>query len=150
MSCLATVARSEKVEHVKLQPAAEICWYFPESREQYRILGKLTVIGEEYPDAEMLQARQKMWNSLSQSARDQFAWPHPGLPLPPEEDESQHRRNSEGEAPGPHQAPLSPFCLVILEPWTVDYLSLRGNHRIKFSRRDDESGTWWAEMPVNP
>lgn len=96
-----------------------------------------------------MQARQKMWNSLSQPARDQFAWPHPGLPLPQEDDQGKQWSET-AVAPGAHHSPLSPFCLVILEPWAVDYLSLRGNRRIKFARVDDEKGTSWAETPVNP
>lgn len=87
-----------------------------------------------------------MWNSLSPAARDQFSWPHPGLPLP-EEAPSEAAE----ETPGPHQPPLAPFCLVILEPWNVDYLSLRGNRRIKFARDGTvEGGVVWSETSVNP
>lgn len=34
---------------------AEICWYFPDSREQYRLLGQLTLIGEGSTDKELSQ-----------------------------------------------------------------------------------------------
>ena len=45
--------RTPKAEHLQHQAWAEICWYFPESREQFRIAGRLTVVGEDYPDADL-------------------------------------------------------------------------------------------------
>lgn len=45
--------RTPKAEHLQHQAWAEICWYFPDSREQFRIAGRLTVVGEDYPDAEL-------------------------------------------------------------------------------------------------
>lgn len=90
-----------------------------------------------------------MWNSLSPAAREQFAWPHPGLPLP-EEATTEHAETHKEDTPGPHQPPLAPFCLVILEPWNVDYLSLRGNRRIKFACDGQEGGVVWSETRVNP
>ena len=45
--------RTPKAEHLQHQAWAEICWYFPDSREQFRIAGRLTVVGDDYPDAEL-------------------------------------------------------------------------------------------------
>jgi hypothetical protein len=52
------LCRSEKVEQLAGQAWAEICWYFPESREQYRITGALTVIGEECQDDKLKEVRE--------------------------------------------------------------------------------------------
>ena len=41
------------MEQLQHQAWAELCWYFPESREQFRIAGRLTVVGEDYPDADL-------------------------------------------------------------------------------------------------
>jgi hypothetical protein len=55
-----TDRRSRKVAEVAANPAAEVCWYFPTSREQYRIAGELKVVTAEDPDQQLLQV-----NSLS-------------------------------------------------------------------------------------
>ena len=36
--------RSRKVEQVERAPWAEACWYFPDSREQFRLLGRPSVV----------------------------------------------------------------------------------------------------------
>lgn len=36
--------RTKKMDDFKKQPWAEICWYFTETREQYRLSGKISVI----------------------------------------------------------------------------------------------------------
>ena len=45
--------RTYKVEHVQKEPWAEICWYFTESREQFRLGGNLQIIGEDHPDEKL-------------------------------------------------------------------------------------------------
>ena len=35
------------------EPWAEICWYFTESREQFRLGGNLQIIGEGHPDEKL-------------------------------------------------------------------------------------------------
>ena len=37
-------------------PWAEIAWYFPDTREQFRLLGRLTVVGAAATDAREQQA----------------------------------------------------------------------------------------------
>lgn len=50
-----TDRRSRKVAEVAANPAAEVCWYFPTSREQYRIAGELKVVTAEDLDQKLLQ-----------------------------------------------------------------------------------------------
>ena len=47
------LCRTFKVEHVKQSPWAEACWYFPDSREQFRLGGDLVIVGPDHPDAHL-------------------------------------------------------------------------------------------------
>lgn len=136
-----TDSRSEKAEQIHHQPWAEVCWYFPNTREQFRILGKLTLVGENHPDPELQTARQISWQELSDAARLQFAWPHPGKPR-------DDVKAFQPPAPDPSQ-PLSHFCLLLLDPEQVDRLELRGEPQNRSLYRVDGDGTWSIEE-VNP
>ena len=41
------------MEHLQKQPWAEVCWYFTESREQFRLGGDLIIVGEDHPDGDL-------------------------------------------------------------------------------------------------
>lgn len=41
------------MDEVKDNPWSEICWYMPESREQYRLSGKLYIIKSDEKDEEL-------------------------------------------------------------------------------------------------
>lgn len=60
-----TDRRSHKVEEVAANPAAEVCWYFPNSREQYRMAGMLKIVQESDPDEVMRQVSNAWLNLLS-------------------------------------------------------------------------------------
>ncbi|MFW6357866.1 MAG: Npun_F5749 family FMN-dependent PPOX-type flavoprotein [Chroococcales cyanobacterium] len=134
--------RSEKIAQIEHHPWGEICWYFTQTREQFRLSGKLTIVDQNYPDATLQQERQQTWQSLSDAARLQFAWPHPAQP-----------RTEEKEvfSPPPPDVnkPLPNFCLLLFNPETVDHLELRGNPQNRWQHRQDESKTWFVEA-VNP
>jgi len=62
---------------------AEVCWYFPGSREQFRLRGTFAVWreGEKGDKTDpMGWARRAAWAALSPGAREQFWWPDPGFP----------------------------------------------------------------------
>jgi len=44
-------ARSQKVDQIFHQPWAEACWYFPETHEQFRITGCLTLVQADHADS---------------------------------------------------------------------------------------------------
>ncbi len=50
--------RSSKMDDVKENPWSEICWYMPESREQYRLSGKLYIIKSDEKDAELKKVKK--------------------------------------------------------------------------------------------
>ncbi|MBW4555469.1 MAG: pyridoxamine 5'-phosphate oxidase family protein [Trichormus sp. ATA11-4-KO1] len=136
-----TDSRSEKVYQIQQQPWAEICWYFPNTREQFRISGCLTLVEGDNSHPTLQPDRITTWQELSDAARLQFAWPHPGKPRV---DES---AAFEPPPPNPTQ-PVPNFCLLLLDPVQVDHLELRGepqNRRI-YSRDEQQ----WSIQEINP
>ena len=136
-----TDIRSEKAEQISKQPATEVCWYFPKTREQFRITGKLTLVSaDSHPHLQ--SARIKMWQELSDAARLQFVWPNPG---------KQRLKTPEAFTP-PAPNPLIPgenFCLLLLEPTQVDHLELRGEPQNRRIYQLDENHSWCCEE-INP
>lgn len=136
-----TDSRSQKVEQIDRQSWAEACWYFPNTREQFRILGNLILVRDNHPDPALQKARQISWQELSDAARLQFAWPYPGEP----------RADAEAFAPPPPDPiqPLSHFCLLLLEPEQVDILELRGEPQNRWLYQIDRDRTWSLQA-INP
>jgi len=141
-----TDCRSEKAQQI--QEASwgdinwgELCWYFPKTREQFRLLGSLTLIKAEEQNSEFCQARLQLWSQLSDAARTQFAWADPGKPRSPED----------GFNPSPPDPtiPLATFCLLLLDPTQVDHLELRGEPQNRYRYSKDSQQTWSVES-VNP
>lgn len=131
--------RSEKIEQVDYSTWAEVCWYFPNTREQFRLLGTLTIVKNDHPNDELQQARRSMWQALSDSARVQFDWAHPGKP----------KTDVSSPPPPSPTEPLPHFCLLLLDPSQVDHLELRGDpqNRYLYHQADDRS---WSNQEVNP
>jgi pyridoxamine 5'-phosphate oxidase len=136
-----TDTRSQKLEQILHQPWGEACWYFTETREQFRLAGKLTPIDANHSDPELQKARHSTWTSLSDNARLQFAWPHPG----------EQRANSEDFSPPPPSpaTPLPNFCLLLLDPTQVDHLELRGDPQNRRLYLRDELQNW-VTKEINP
>lgn len=136
--------RSQKVDQIATVPYGEACWYFPKTREQFRLAGRLTLVRSTDSDLNLQQIRQTAWQELSDAARAQFAWPHPGKPRSP---------SSEFELLPPdhmpdHSTALSNFCLLLLEPDRVDHLELKGNPQDRSLY--DWNGDHWSVQEVNP
>lgn len=135
-----TDTRSDKILHLTENPAAELCWYFTQTREQFRLGGNIQIITPTVTDQSLRQMHQQMWEALSDKARQQFAWPYPGKP-----------RTKEGfeESTFDSQTPPDTFAMLILDPSTVDHLELRGDpqNRYQYHRQLDGS---WGMIAVNP
>lgn len=136
-----TDIRSAKAEQIAKQPAAEICWYFPNTREQFRIAGELILVSaDSHPNLQA--ARIKMWQELSDAARLQFAWPNPG--------EMRVRTLEAFTPPAPDSIqPVENFCLLLLEPTQVDHLELRGEPQNRSVYHRKENQEWFTEA-INP
>lgn len=139
---IVTDTRSQKVPEINRQSWGEICWYFPKTREQFRLNGKLILVSDQTTESRLLQARSLVWQKLSDSARKQFAWPIP-----------KHPRVEDPEAfepPLPNlDQPLANFCLLLLDPLEVDHLELRGEPQNRSLYTLDEQQHWLAQR-VNP
>lgn len=137
---IVTDARSEKVNQIDANTWGEACWYFPNTREQFRLSGELTLVQEDCTDEELLKARARSWQELSDAARIQFAWAHPGK-----------LRGENGFNPlSPNSTtPLPHFCLLLLNPFQVDHLELRGDPQNRFVYHF-ESSTCWVMQAINP
>lgn len=129
--------RSQKQAEIRHQPWAEICWYFPKSREQFRISGQVEIIDGSHGDQ---LTRTQVWQGLSDPARSQFAWPDP------------RGNRSDSDAFSPQtvddQQPLASFSVLLLEPVEVDHLELRGEPQNRSLYRLEKTG--WEMRSVNP
>ncbi|KAL2634482.1 hypothetical protein R1flu_005961 [Riccia fluitans] len=137
-----TDARSQKIEEIKTQAFGEICWYFTDSREQFRIGGFLNVIGNAETNPLRLKIREQAWFQSSLDSRLQFAGPSPGIPCVkngPDDNTTPKLDPAEG--------PVENFCLVTLEPQEVDYLNLRKMKRYSFVKTGDFS---WTQRELIP
>ncbi|MBO3461291.1 pyridoxamine 5'-phosphate oxidase family protein [Aetokthonos hydrillicola Thurmond2011] len=133
--------RSQKYEQILHQPWGEICWYFTETREQFRLAGELTLVDANHPDPELQKARQSTWQGLSDNARLQFAWEQPG-----------EARASQDTFSPPSPDPVNPlgnFCLLLLDPVKVDHLQLKGDPQNRWFYLRGESEIW-STVEVNP
>jgi PPOX class probable FMN-dependent enzyme len=51
---MVTDARNEKAEQIDQNDWGEACWYFPTTREQFRLLGQLILVRDSHTDAQLL------------------------------------------------------------------------------------------------
>ncbi|CAN1209661.1 Pyridoxamine 5'-phosphate oxidase Alr4036 family FMN-binding domain-containing protein [Tumidithrix helvetica PCC 7403] len=139
-----TDRRSPKIQQIAFNPLAEACWYFPKTREQFRLRGKLRAIAYD-SESDLQAARRIAWQELSDAARMQFGWAYPRQPrtshptafLPP---------------PSSSDLPLDTFCLLLLEPIQVDRLELFGepHNRSIYVREIRDRQQVWSVQAVNP
>ncbi|MGD1903082.1 MAG: Npun_F5749 family FMN-dependent PPOX-type flavoprotein [Geitlerinemataceae cyanobacterium] len=138
-----TDARSEKIPQLAADPRAEVCWYFPKTREQFRLTGTIEVVTATTTDAALQKARRQIWHNVSDGARSSFAWPEPGA----------DRADAAAfeVAPLDKTTPLDSFVLLVLSVDRVDRLQLRGEPQARqiFTRGSDEK-SGWDTREVNP
>ncbi|MGF1571142.1 MAG: Npun_F5749 family FMN-dependent PPOX-type flavoprotein [Nodosilinea sp.] len=141
---MVTDRRSQKMVDFTNCPWAEICWYFTQTREQFRLAGSLVWVGPDAADSSMPQARRQTWDALSAASRQSFYWPHPGQTR--SSDEAAFETAAIATA-SPDPAPN--FCLVLLTPTTVDHLELRGEPQNRTRYEQTAEGPWRVTA-VNP
>ena len=132
-----TDARSAKAGHLAATPWGELCWYFVDTREQFRILGRLSVVADN-ADAELAAVRTRVWLALSDASRQTFTWPPPGQP---------READAAFRAPAPHE-PTPSFALLIVTPEQVDYLDLRPRPFLRVIYR--RAALDWTGETLNP
>jgi hypothetical protein len=169
-----TDIRSEKIEEWQGDNKSrfEICWYFSDSREQYRLAGEVALISnslEPSYEASVLGNLSKnsllkqQWSNLSINAQQPFYSSSPKAPfdvdaiLPIPEDRlsklgndvsNEINRNITQSNVADHDNDISNnFCVVVFIPYTIDYLDLKSKpqQRCLYDIQDD-----WKERIVNP
>lgn len=137
-----TDRRSEKIGQILAQPWGELCWYFPNTREQFRLSGMLTLVQADGAEPEFFKARQMQWHNLSDAARGQFFWPDPGQP---------RAEAALFDPPSPDSLQPPPnFCLLLLNPTQVDHLELRGEPQNRCLYQYQPTTAEWTTESVNP
>lgn len=128
-----TDARSSKIAELKGSSSVEASWYFTRTREQYRLTCDVVV---HTPTADQASHRDRLWSTLSESAKAQFFWRSPGLPLG--EGDTIDRCND---------SPPDNFLALELLPRQVDHLVLAKAQTRTLSEWFDGE---WSDTPVNP
>lgn len=132
--------RNEKVMELAANPACELCWYFTESREQFRLSGRAQVIDAAQAglEAKLDGALQRTWSERSVKSQQSITWPQPKRHL-----ESIERF----ELPAPSKPPVQ-MALILIDVGSVDYLDLTSNphQRVLFTKL----GGQWMPRAVNP
>ena len=117
-----TDLRSQKAINLLTEASAwaEACWYFPKTREQFRLSGTLELVTAQSSNASYCKARQAAWQGLSDAGRIQFDWETPGAD-----------RSQDPQASNPPtldaDRPSENFCLLLLDVNAVHHLELRGD-----------------------
>ncbi len=132
-----TDLRSAKAREIQASPWAEACWYFPMTREQFRLSGRATLVGATGGDEDEQRARRDIWRELAEATRHAFTWPTPAAPRDPSVPFI--------ETPTDPASPLDTFGLLILDPVEVDHLELDGNPQNRWNYRRDDAGRWLAQ-----
>ncbi|EPS66032.1 hypothetical protein M569_08745 [Genlisea aurea] len=127
--------RTRKIDDLKHSPFAEICWYFSDTWEQFRISGRVEVIDGTNTDPSKLEQRASSWFASSLKSRLQYTSPAPGIPL-----SSQQPLLDDRAGPAPA------FCLLVFDPHEVDYLNLKSSKRVMFS----SGSNIWTSEEVSP
>jgi pyridoxamine 5'-phosphate oxidase len=140
---LVTDLRSSKAMNLLAgaSPWAEACWYFPKTREQFRLNGTLELVTPENANSSYSKARQQAWQQMSDAGRIQFDWGTPGA------DRTADPQVFNPPQPDPLQ-PSANFCLLLLCVETVTHLELRGEPQNCYSYKLVNAE--WEMRSINP
>jgi pyridoxamine 5'-phosphate oxidase len=123
-----TDLRSGKMGSIETGGKAEACWYFTQSREQFRLQGHLMILDDSVD-------REAMWSRLSPAAKEQFFWVTPGALL------------GEGDSVPNQRGVPSTMVLIKLVPESVDHLVLA---KEQARQRHTQTGDGWQASRINP
>ncbi|RKP13481.1 hypothetical protein BJ684DRAFT_20040 [Piptocephalis cylindrospora] len=154
----ATDLRSEKIPGLLKDPRVELCWWFPETQEQYRLRGLAHLVlpsttemeqekGHHWPLSDISPDKERLvaWrHCVSPASKLLWTWPHPG----------HGPRASPDSFPDHWQDDMEPqalanFVLCAIQVQRVDLVDLSvrpPDHRI-WGKTADQT---WEEEEVNP
>jgi pyridoxamine 5'-phosphate oxidase len=133
---IASDARSEKNQHLRTTPDAELVFWLPTTRQQFRLLCEAQVIGKDTADPR----RQQAWINLTDATRALFVWPTPGKPR--SDCDVDFVRAVSALAPIPDS-----FELLVLEPDELDHLQLNPHPHRRTRYRLENA---WQPEELNP
>ena len=124
-----TDSRSNKVEHLKNNPNAEVLWLFLRSKSQFRFKGVM----------KELKVNNKYWDSLSERSKSTWFWQNPGKEVDTQIQPSQ-------KIPSNLNKPES-FVVLEFEIYSVDLLKLVNpiHKRYIWNKRNS-----WEKIEINP
>lgn len=144
LQCI-TEKDSDKYRALQYAQESEICWYFPKTREQYRLSVHTQLVGSTNDEAGL---RQQMWQNLSVAAKQSFI-DNQKLDL----EQSCGPRHTEVGTDSPteevclHEQVPENFILILCSVYAVDYLILSEPHqRFKSFCEMNE----WVEESAKP
>lgn len=127
-----TDSRSDKYAKWQQNSNSQICWYFTATREQYRISANVVLVSSSIDTPENSQdyvsSRSRIWDDLSDNAKEQFFWSTPKIPISnlneAAEKPTQFTPQRNSKDIGKYEEIPDNFVLVVFEPDYVDYLNL--------------------------
>jgi PPOX class probable FMN-dependent enzyme len=128
-------ARTEKSAHLHRDRRAEIVFWLPNLRIQFRIAADTKLVA--FPEDETL--RRDIWRGMSDQSRSLYFWPTPGVAADSDD--------AFAQAVSADVSPPRTFEIVIFEPRQVDRLILDSHPQ---RRRVWRADTNWAGVDVNP
>jgi len=128
-------ARTEKNNELRGDRRAEVAFWMPKLRRQFRLTGETRIVA--FPEDETL--RKSIWREMSDQTRSLYFWPTPGIAAGTDD--------AFAQAVSADVAPPRHFEVVILEPKRVDRLSLDSH---PYRRRVWRSDAKWSGVDVNP
>jgi len=143
-------ARSQKFSQLLVNPKAEICWYFYDSREQFRFSGEIHCLlpneGNDQDKDELL----RIWQNLSSNAQKQYEWPNPGIPISSDEELKQIANNALSTDDHPNSNPPLHFCVLKMHVMSIDYLQLANPIHKHIQYDYDKSTKEWQGCLLTP
>ncbi|RHZ44814.1 hypothetical protein Glove_709g53 [Diversispora epigaea] len=172
---ISTDIRSNKVSQLKENPGCELCWWFPETGDQFRLSGNAYILpspsinNNDFPflmlspylnsssiSFDWEQERLKIWCNLLPEIRSSFIRPPPGQPIKNTDNNNNYlgkKLNAIGKDKNEKELiknALENFALVIFKIDFVDRVQLNTEKRTTWEFREKEGNNEWTEVDVYP
>lgn len=119
---LCTDTRSPKIKHLLKQPWSEVCWFFPLTKEQWRLAGPTVVVTDTSGSEQERHLRTQVWQSLDNALRQLAEIPAPSTFK--RTDVVLGDLDKYEPQPVDSQVPSPNFCVLLLRSQRVDQLSI--------------------------
>lgn len=134
-----TDERSEKILQLRSHSHAQVCWYFSETREQFRLTSQITVLTEK--ELYAADIRLAHWQQLSEQSQASYFLAAPGSAIAIEHAPSAKPNNRlQLDA-----KPSKNFALLLISPTCVDHLLLTPSAQQRTLYWEDHEGHWAAK-----